>query len=36
MHWFSSETLHRLIASYGYWAVGAVVAVESMGIPLPV
>jgi membrane protein DedA with SNARE-associated domain len=35
MHWFSAETLHRLISSYGYWAVGAVVAVESMGIPLP-
>src|SRR5215813_13335452 len=35
MHWFSGETLHRLISSYGYWAVGGVVAVESMGIPLP-
>ena len=35
MSWFSAETLHRLISSYGYWAVGAVVAVESMGIPLP-
>jgi membrane protein DedA with SNARE-associated domain len=25
----------QLISSYGYWAVGVVVALESMGIPLP-
>jgi membrane protein DedA with SNARE-associated domain len=27
--------LHQLIATYGYWAVAGIVALESMGIPLP-
>jgi membrane protein DedA with SNARE-associated domain len=33
--WLTSEELQRLIDTYGYWAVGAIVGVESMGIPLP-
>jgi membrane protein DedA with SNARE-associated domain len=33
--WFSSDDLQHLISAYGYWAVGAVVSLESMGIPLP-
>jgi membrane protein DedA with SNARE-associated domain len=33
--WFSAEHLHELIATYGYWAVGVIVALESAGIPLP-
>jgi len=31
----SSEDLQRLISVYGYWAVGGIVTLESMGIPLP-
>src|SRR5689334_23332722 len=31
----SSETLQSLISSYGYVAVGGIVALESMGLPLP-
>jgi membrane protein DedA with SNARE-associated domain len=27
--------LHELLASYGYWAVFGVIALESMGLPLP-
>jgi membrane protein DedA with SNARE-associated domain len=27
--------LQHLISSYGYWAVAAIVAAESMGVPLP-
>jgi membrane protein DedA with SNARE-associated domain len=30
-----SESLSNLIASHGYWVVAAVVALESMGIPMP-
>ena len=30
-----TEALTHLIAVHGYWVVGAVVAVESMGIPAP-
>src|SRR5262249_32302008 len=30
-----SETLNHLILAHGYWVVAAVVALESMGIPLP-
>jgi membrane protein DedA with SNARE-associated domain len=30
-----SHTLTNLIASHGYWIVAAVVALESMGIPMP-
>ena len=33
--WLSVEYLQQLIATYGYWAVGVIVALESMGIPLP-
>jgi membrane protein DedA with SNARE-associated domain len=32
---FTGEHLTRLLATYGYWTVLALVAVESMGIPLP-
>jgi membrane protein DedA with SNARE-associated domain len=35
MSWFSSEHLHGLIGTYGYWAVGGIVGVESMGLPSP-
>src|SRR5262245_7726021 len=35
MSWFSDEHLHQLIETYGYWAVGAVVGMESMGVPAP-
>ncbi len=31
----SSETIVTLISSYGYWVVVGVVALESMGLPLP-
>lgn len=31
----SPQTLHHLIAAYGLWAVGAVIALESFGLPLP-
>ncbi|MEI8395564.1 MAG: DedA family protein [Rhodospirillaceae bacterium] len=27
--------IHSLIATYGYWVIGGIVALESMGIPLP-
>jgi membrane protein DedA with SNARE-associated domain len=30
-----SETLANLVASHGYWVVATVVALESMGIPMP-
>jgi membrane protein DedA with SNARE-associated domain len=30
-----SESLANLVASHGYWVVATVVALESMGIPLP-
>jgi membrane protein DedA with SNARE-associated domain len=33
--WFSLEYLEHLIAHYGYWAIGIIVALESMGLPLP-
>jgi hypothetical protein len=35
MSWFSVEHLHQLISTYGYGAVGAIVAMESMGLPAP-
>jgi membrane protein DedA with SNARE-associated domain len=35
MSWFSAEYLQQLISTYGYASVGAVVALESMGIPAP-
>jgi len=30
-----SESLPNLVATHGYWVVAAVVALESMGIPMP-
>ena len=30
-----SESLANLVATHGYWVVAAVVALESMGIPMP-
>lgn len=35
MSWFSEEFLKHLISKYGYWTVGTIVGVESMGVPLP-
>jgi membrane protein DedA with SNARE-associated domain len=35
MSWFSAEHLHQLMESYGYWAVGVIVGMESMGFPVP-
>jgi membrane protein DedA with SNARE-associated domain len=32
---FSTQQLTSLIATYGYWAVLLVVAIESMGVPVP-
>jgi membrane protein DedA with SNARE-associated domain len=32
---FSPETLQPLITNYGYWGIGTIVGLESMGIPLP-
>ncbi len=31
----SHDTLHHLIAVYGYWVVGGIVGIEGLGIPLP-
>jgi membrane protein DedA with SNARE-associated domain len=31
----STGSLQHLISTYGYWAVGGIVALESMGLPLP-
>ena len=31
----SAEHLHQLIATYGYWAIGVIVGIESMGLPVP-
>jgi membrane protein DedA with SNARE-associated domain len=35
MDWLSTEYLNHAISTYGYWAVGLIVALESMGVPLP-
>lgn len=35
MSWFSEEFLKQLISQYGYWAVGIIVGLESMAVPLP-
>jgi membrane protein DedA with SNARE-associated domain len=35
MSWFSAEHLHQLISTYAYGAVGAIVAMESIGLPAP-
>jgi membrane protein DedA with SNARE-associated domain len=32
---FATDHLPQLISAYGYWAVGGIVALESMGLPLP-
>src|SRR5215468_8621116 len=35
MEWVSSDNMAHLIATYGYFAIGAIIALESMGLPLP-
>ena len=35
MSLFSYADLQPLIAQYGYWGIGTIVGLESMGIPLP-
>ena len=35
MDWFSPEYLTHLIATYGYVAIGIIIGLESMGLPLP-
>ena len=35
MSWPLQEHLSALVASYGYWLVAIVIALESMGLPLP-
>ncbi len=35
MSFFSHHDLHQFLALYGYWAIAFLVALESMGIPLP-
>ncbi|MBK9081803.1 MAG: DedA family protein [Rhizobiales bacterium] len=32
---FSPETLHHAMATYGLWGLAGIVALESMGLPLP-
>src|SRR5580700_373775 len=32
---FSPEYLNLVTSTYGYWAVGMIVALESMGLPVP-
>jgi membrane protein DedA with SNARE-associated domain len=33
--WFHVHSIAQLISTYGYFAVGAIVALEGMGLPLP-
>ena len=35
MEWFSPDVLKHLIATYGYVAIATIIALESMGVPLP-
>jgi membrane protein DedA with SNARE-associated domain len=35
MPWPSPEYFQSLISAYGYWAVGMIVGLESLGLPLP-
>ena len=35
MEWLSPDVLTHLIGTYGYVAVAAIIALESMGVPLP-
>ena len=35
MNWFSAEYIQHLISTKGYWAVGLIIGLESMGVPLP-
>lgn len=35
MSFFTQGELPHLITAYGYWAVGGIVALESIGIPVP-
>jgi membrane protein DedA with SNARE-associated domain len=32
---FSPEQISDIVSTYGYWAIGIIVGLESMGIPLP-
>jgi hypothetical protein len=33
--WFPHEQLQHFASTHGYWVVGLVVGLESMGLPLP-
>jgi membrane protein DedA with SNARE-associated domain len=35
VEWLSPEHLRHLNSAYGYWSVAVIVALESMGLPLP-
>ena len=35
MTWFHVHSIAQLISTYGYFAVGAIVALEGLGLPLP-
>jgi membrane protein DedA with SNARE-associated domain len=35
VEWFSPEHLRQLFSTYGYWSVAGIVALESMGLPVP-
>ena len=35
MSWFSAQQIQQLISTYGYFAIGVIVGLESMGLPLP-
>ena len=35
MEWGSSDHIAHLIATYGLLAIGVIIALESMGLPLP-
>lgn len=35
MNWLFDGNLAQLIAHYGYWAVAVVIALESLGLPVP-
>src|SRR5262245_31468627 len=35
MDWLLSGTSHHIVATYGYWAVAALIGFEAIGLPLP-
>jgi len=35
MEWVDPELLKRLIVTYGYLAIGVLIGLESMGLPVP-